>query len=76
MDGCEVISNSDFNGDGAVDLSDFGNFATGLNGPNNTPGPDNPECNTTYLNAFDLDGDGDIDLADFSLLQSLLATGV
>ncbi len=51
---------ADSDGDGDVDLSDFGGFSYCYNGPNQPPKI--PAC--SYL---DFDADGDIDLADFTV---------
>ncbi len=53
----------DFDGDGDVDLADFGQFAQCFNGPGNPPAAG---CT---VNA-DLDGDGDIDLGDFGVFAA------
>jgi hypothetical protein len=49
----------DTDGDGDVDLSDYGNFLDCYNGPNKPYGPgDGCEC-------LDVEKDGDVDLADY-----------
>ncbi|MFH0982301.1 MAG: alpha-amylase family glycosyl hydrolase [Planctomycetota bacterium] len=53
----------DWDGDGDVDVADYGHFFDCLTGPNN--GPLGPGCNT-----FDFDTDLDVDLKDFDVFQS------
>jgi hypothetical protein len=52
----------DSDGDGDVDLADFGNFQLCFTGPGG--GPLTPTCQV-----FDSDGDDDVDLTDFSAFQ-------
>lgn len=73
-DECETIGAGDFNGDSVVDADDFTWFGTLMGGPDLEPVGGAPECNDTYLAAFDLDGDDDIDLPDFAAFQ--LVVGV
>lgn len=54
--------NGDFDGDGDVDLVDFGQFQICFTGPGG--GPLTPTCA-----AADFDGDNDVDLADFGGFQ-------
>jgi hypothetical protein len=56
------ISNPDVDGDGDVDMVDFGLFVGCLHGPG--PGSMDPACDPA-----DQDREGDVDLADFALLQ-------
>jgi 6-phosphogluconolactonase (cycloisomerase 2 family) len=60
-------ADGDFDGDGDVDLSDFGQFQLCFTGPGGSF--DDPDCA-----AFDFDDDGDVDLADFGQFQ-LVFTG-
>jgi hypothetical protein len=57
----------DCDGDGDVDLADFGNFQLCFTGPGG--GPVSPDCTCT-----DFDNDDDVDLADFGEFQ-LVFTG-
>jgi C1A family cysteine protease len=50
---------SDFDGDGDVDLSDYGVFLGCYNGPNRAPG-------AAACEPADADDDGDVDLADYA----------
>jgi hypothetical protein len=52
----------DFDGDGAVNLADYAEFAACFTGPGG--GPVGPECA-----AGDMDGDGDIDCDDWELFR-------
>ena len=63
-----VPPTGDSDGDGDVDLIDFGSFAGCLNGANQLPNayPGIDEC----LNAFDFNLDGDVDLQDFLEFQT------
>jgi hypothetical protein len=54
---------ADFDGDGDVDLGDFGVLQSCFNGPNRPPAE-------TSCFAGDFDADHDIDLADFSAFQA------
>ncbi|MBN1490470.1 MAG: hypothetical protein JXA69_11190, partial [Phycisphaerae bacterium] len=54
---------SDYDGDGDVDLADFGVFSACFNGPNRAPAQANCE-------APDADGDGDVDLTDFGVFSA------
>ena len=53
----------DSDGDGAIDLDDFGEFPACVTGPSG--GPPLPDCFT-----FDFDGDEDVDLFDFAAFQA------
>ncbi|MBN1489023.1 MAG: SUMF1/EgtB/PvdO family nonheme iron enzyme [Phycisphaerae bacterium] len=57
------LSSSDFDGDGDVDLTDFGGFQACFNGPNRSP---------TIFCAVDadLDNDNDVDLTDFAVFAA------
>lgn len=61
--GCPLVSPGDFDGDGDVDLTDFGAFAACFNGPNRAPAP---ACTVSA----DIDLDGDVDLTDFGVFAS------
>jgi hypothetical protein len=52
----------DWDGDGDVDLIDYGHFADCITGPGG--GPMGPGCN-----AFDFNTDTDVDAADFATFQ-------
>jgi len=54
---------ADFDADGDVDLTDFGQFQGCFNGPNRTPAQAN-------CGAADSDGDADVDLGDFGAFQA------
>jgi hypothetical protein len=56
--GCPLAA-SDFDGDGDVDLSDYGVFLGCYNGPNQAPG-------AAACDEADADDDGDVDLADYA----------
>jgi hypothetical protein len=58
---CLASSAGDCDGDGDLDLTDFGQFQLCFTGPGGTAGP---ECACA-----DFDGDNDIDLADFNAFQ-------
>lgn len=53
----------DLDGDGDVDIADFGAFLSCFNGPGRPPAQ--PNCDGS-----DFDGDGDVDLADFGAFLS------
>jgi len=55
----------DFDGDGDVDVGDFGVFALCFGGPLNPPAASCP----AGIDA-DLDGDGDVDLGDFGIFAT------
>jgi predicted phosphodiesterase len=57
----------DADGDGDVDLADFGTFQACFNGPNR-PWPVVADPNA--CRSFDQDNDGDVDLSDFSAFQA------
>jgi hypothetical protein len=50
----------DYDDDGDVDLTDYGEFLSCYNGPANPPGA--PDCEMA-----DTDGDGDVDLSDYGV---------
>ena len=56
----------DLNGDGSVDLADFGLFRGCMNGPNRPPA-------AVGCAGADMDGDGDVDMGDFVQFQALYA---
>jgi hypothetical protein len=56
--GSGALPPGDFDGDGDVDLSDYGEFLGCYNGPGNPPA--GAQCG-----ASDFDGDGDVDLSDY-----------
>jgi len=58
----ELGGSADFDGDGDVDVTDFGFFAQCFGGPFNPPAVTCPAGIDT-----DLDGDGDVDVSDFGL---------
>ncbi|MBN1489034.1 MAG: hypothetical protein JXA69_03885 [Phycisphaerae bacterium] len=58
----------DSDGDGDVDLSDFGQFSACFNGPNRPWSPTAP--NPQACSCFDQDDDGDVDLTDFGVFSS------
>jgi hypothetical protein len=57
----------DTDGDGDVDLDDYGIFAMCLEGPNMGAAP--PGCSDQEFAACDLDEDNDVDLSDFGGFQ-------
>jgi hypothetical protein len=57
-----VSAPADFDGDGDVDLADFGLFQGCFNGPNRPPAQ-------SGCGSVDFDNDHDIDLADFGVFQ-------
>jgi hypothetical protein len=57
-----AFETGDFDGDGDVDLSDYGPWADCITGPGG--GPIEPPCEPA-----DVDDDGDVDLHDYSLVQ-------
>jgi hypothetical protein len=59
----------DADGDGDVDLSDFGTFQSCFNGPNRPYAGTDPKC-TCFDTEPTLVGDGDVDLADFGTFQA------
>ncbi len=61
------FATGDFDGDGQVDLTDYGSFAECVTGPDGGPVP--PECA-----AGDLDDDDDVDLLDFGRFQIRFGT--
>ncbi len=58
----------DVEGDGDVDLTDFGMFQACFNGPNRPWPP--PPLDQQKCRCLDADSDGDVDLADFGAFQS------
>lgn len=58
------IPDGDYDGDGDVDLNDFGEFEACFTGSDRPP--DEPPCEF-----FDLDEDGDVDCADWGLFTSV-----
>ncbi len=58
----------DADGDGDVDLSDFGMFQGCYNGPNRPWNP--PPLDQQKCRCLDADNDNDVDLADFGVFQS------
>ena len=64
LDECETFGGGDFDGNGVVDLGDYGFFADCLGGPQAAPTPTSPVCIDLCLDVFDSDGDGDADLHD------------
>mgnify|MGYP005837764001 CR=1 FL=1 len=58
-----LSSTADFDGDGDVDLVDFGVFQGCFNGPNRPPA--RSDCSRA-----DFEGDGDVDLVDFGRFQA------
>jgi hypothetical protein len=61
-----LLANFDCDGDGDVDLTDYANFATCLDGPSGARSETDCSC-------FDSDADGDVDLRDFARLQIAIA---
>jgi len=59
---CTLGLTADLDGDGDVDLTDFGYFADCLGGPDHPPAP---ACSPGV--DADLDADGDVDLRDFAV---------
>lgn len=57
----------DLNGDGQVNVADFGLFSACLAGPGVTEPP--PQCDPAVFARADLDGDGDVDVADLGAFQ-------
>jgi hypothetical protein len=70
-DECEDVDPGDFNGDGLVDVRDYGAFADCAVGPGVTLVP-GEGSGAQCLNAFDFDADRDNDLFDFSILQAMI----
>ena len=68
-DSCELLTGGDFNGDGAVNLVDFGWWPDCQSGPGKSPSPPAAECSEACTRAFDMDSDGDVDLEDFAAMQ-------
>jgi RHS repeat-associated protein len=62
----EIAIMGDDDGDGDIDLTDYGAFQLCQSGQGN---PAAPECNV-----FDYDDDGDVDLVDFGQFQLLFGT--
>lgn len=65
----------DFNGDGAVDLTDFVDLTDCASGDGLPPTPSEPACGDACIGAFDFDADGDVDLRDFGSFQHTFAGG-
>ncbi|MCH8967367.1 MAG: hypothetical protein IID43_06780, partial [Planctomycetes bacterium] len=65
-DECDPASGGDFNGDGVADLGDLNAFTDCMDGPDELPQPNPPQCLAQCLNAFDVNGDEKIDLSDFA----------
>jgi hypothetical protein len=59
----------DFDGDGAVGMSDFEALTGCMAGPDRQPIPVCPQTPQDYVNVFDSDADGDADLRDFAVVQ-------
>ncbi len=62
-----ICSPGDFDCDGDVDLDDYQEFASCLNGPFGV-------TSTSCLDHFDFDADGDVDAADFLVMQNALGS--
>lgn len=60
----EELTQSDFDADGAITLSDHWGIASCLSGPFSAP-VSGSRCSDTCLEVFDVDLDGDIDLLDY-----------
>jgi len=58
----KVVTAADLDGDGDVDVGDFGMFQDCFNGPNRPP--KGSDCGRS-----DLDGDNDVDVGDFGMFQ-------
>lgn len=71
--GDACVNPGDFNGDGIVDLTDFGDFTDCFGGPGVPPTPNEPMCADACLLAYDFDDDADVDLRDFGSFQSVFA---
>lgn len=65
----------DHDGDGDVDLDDYGVFEDCLNGPDSWPNPTFPTTPQDCLDWFNADTDWDVDLADFAQFQSSFTGG-
>lgn len=60
----------DFDGDGDVDLTDYGQHEDCMAGPDTPPTPKSPGVTPQdCIDAFDMDGDSDVDTADFKGFQ-------
>lgn len=59
----QLSAPADFDGDGDVDLTDFGHFQSCFNGPNRPAAQ-------SGCDSADLDSDHDVDLVDFGVFQS------